>query len=104
MIFGYSQFGRSVAERLVEQKEISVVAFADNAKEKVGLDFKNIPVMTATEICKKYPNTLVIISSQNGFVQIKSQLIALGVDNNKIIRYIHKDTTYYERLDEKYIE
>ena len=80
------------------------VAFADNDQDKEGLGYQGIPVIRAEKLCEEYPDAVYIISSQNGFIHIKKQLNELGIEDGRIIRYIHKDRTYYARLDEPYRE
>ncbi len=102
VIFGFSEIGKNVADRLVKTGEGNIVAFADNDIRKAGLEYEKIPVMSMAEIRLNFSSPFFIISSQNGFRSISSQLKELGIPEKKIIRYIYKDKTYYERLDEKY--
>lgn len=104
IIFGYSQIGINVTDRLLSSEVKPPVAFADNDPDKEGLGYQGIPVIRAEKLCEEYPEAVYIISSQNGFIQIKKQLNELGIEDGRIIRYIHKDRTYYARLDETYRE
>lgn len=102
IIFGFSEIGKSVADMLIKAGQRNIAAFADNDTQKKGLEYQGIPVMEAEEIRLRFSSPFFIISSQNGFRSISGQLKELGIPEKKIIRYIYKDKTYYERLDEKY--
>lgn len=104
VIFGCSPIGRKIAEKLLRKSLASFIVFADNDEKKIGSQIGDIPVISAIQAYKQYPDAVYIISSQNGFRQIKEQLNGLGIEDDRILRYIHKDETYYERLDERYVE
>ena len=101
VVFGCSGTGQWVARGLCKGRNI---VFADNNVSRIGEEVDGFCVMSAKEACSKYPLALYIISSQNGFRQIEIQLAELGISNNNIIRYIHKDETYYRRLDKRFVE
>lgn len=101
VIFGCSQTGQRVAQGLHKGRTI---VFADNDAGRVGKTVGGFPVLSAKEACSRYPFALYIISSQNGFKQIGTQLGEMGIDTDNIVRYIHKDKTYYCRLEEHYME
>ncbi len=101
VIFGCSQTGQRVARGLHKGRNI---VFADNDTNQIGKEVEGFPVLSAKEAYLKYPSALYIISSQNGFKQIGTQLKEMGIEKNNIIRYIHKDETYYHRLDEHFVE
>lgn len=101
VIFGCSQTGQRVARGLHKG---STIVFADNNAERIGKLVEGIPVLSAKEAFHQYPSALYIISSQNGFMQIRKQLLEMGIDRDNVIRYIHKDETYYSRLNEHYME
>lgn len=104
VIFGFSKIGKSVADMLIGHNLKSVEAFADNDEKKESLTYRGLPVISADRLAREYPDALYIISSQNGYVHIRKQLNGLGIDDCRMIRYIHKDETYYARLDEGYEE
>ena len=104
IIFGFSKIGKSIADRLIRSDLNLSLAFADNDKGKEGLSYGEIPLIPADRLALEYPDALYIISSQNGYVHIRKQLNGLGIDDCRIIRYIHKDESYYARLDERYEE
>ena len=103
IIFGFSEIGKSVADMLIKAGQGNIAAFADNDTQKAGLEYQGIPVMGAAETCLRFASPFFIVSSQNGFLPISRQLKELGIPEKKMIRYIYKDKTYYERLDEKYL-
>ena len=104
VVFGFSEIGKKVADHLIRSNVKSIAAFADNDKAKEGMTYRGIPVISAARLEDEYPNAFYIISSQNGFIPIKKQLNQMEINDCRIIRYIHKDNTYYARLDEKYME
>lgn len=104
VVFGFSEIGKKVADHLLRSNVKSIAAFADNDKAKQGMTYRGIPVISAARLEDEYPNAFYIISSQNGFIPIKKQLNQMEINDCRIIRYIHKDNTYYARLDEKYME
>lgn len=101
-VFGYSDIGRMVAGNLMHSNK-KVIVFVDNDKNKIGQEYKRVPVISVESAIKNNSNVIYIVSSQNAYKQIISQLMGLGVSGDKIIRYIHKDETYFERLDDKYM-
>lgn len=102
VVFGCSKIGLTVAGRIKDEKEMRTIVFADNDAGKIGTTVAGIHVLSAKEAFLKYPDALYIISSQNGFKQIGSQLLQLGVNKKNILRYVHKDETYYSKLDERF--
>lgn len=104
VVFGCSEIGLKVAKGVHIGETMQTIVFADNDARKIGKVFEGIRVLSAVEAYSKYPDALYIISSQNGFKQIGVQLAELGVDGKNILRYIHKDETYYSRLDERFVE
>ncbi len=71
IIFGASQSGISALEKL--QKDYQVVAFADNAMDKIGDMLAEIPVIAPAEISEKSIDKLFIASEF--FEQIQLQLV-----------------------------
>lgn len=104
VIFGFSEIGRNAADRLQTSGYSKIAAFADNNPDKHGMGYAGVSVLSAEDACFQFPNALWVISSQNGFSAIGRQLEALGVKKDRIIRYIFKDQTYYNRLDDTYRE
>ncbi len=101
VVLGCSQTGQRVAQGLHKG---ATIVFADNDARWIGQMVEGHPVLSVKEACFQYPSALYIISSQNGFKQIGMQLKEMGVGGDNIIRYIHKDETYYGRLNEHYME
>lgn len=104
VICGYSVIGEKIAKKIQDEGKENVILFADNDANKDGIIFNGIGVTSIAKAYEKYPDALYIISSQNGFKQIREQLNEIGICSEKIYRYIYKDDTYYCRLDEKYRE
>ena len=102
VIFGFSEIGRNVANLLRKAGHNVIAAYADNDTSKHGMEYQGITVLSVEDICLKFSDPLWIISSQNGFIAIGRQLQELGIGEERIIRYIWKDKTYYDRLDDKY--
>lgn len=93
-----------IAKKILNDNNDKQILFADNDISKENEDFNNVCVTSILKAYDKYPDAIYIISSQNGFRQIKEQLNRIGINDKRIYRYIYKDETYYSRLDEKYRE
>lgn len=104
VICGFSEIGKKIAKKILNDNNDKQILFADNDISKENEDFNNVCVTSILKAYDKYPDAIYIISSQNGFRQIKEQLNRIGINDKRIYRYIYKDETYYSRLDEKYRE
>lgn len=104
VVFGCSRIGSEVAADLARDRKGRTIVFADNDTGKIGKTVEGIRVISAEEACSAYPDALYVISSQNGFRQIRAQLARLGVGREDIVRYVHKDEAYYRGLDGRFKE
>lgn len=100
VIFGYSEGGRKLQELLENYPNRFEIAFADNDERKHGYTVDGKEILAARRAVEWHKKAYWIISSQLSHVVIKKQLIELGVDEDRIIRYIYKNDAYYEGLDE----
>ncbi|MCY7294519.1 LicD family protein [Alteromonas sp. a30] len=81
IIFGASQSGLSALDKLAQ--DYSVLAFADNAMEKVGASLKGIPVISPLAL-SNYDFDKILIASEF-FEQIQKQLTSeLNISPNKL--------------------
>lgn len=103
-IFGFSEIGKRIAQDLRKRKAKTNIFFVDNDKQKEGMAYQQIKVFSAVKAKEIYPDAVYIITSQNGYKQITSQLQEAGVSKTKIYRYIYKDDTYFKRLSKTYVE
>lgn len=104
IIFGFSKIGKNIEDLLEKAKVSGTIIFTDNDEGKIGLEYHGIPVVPVEEINFQILDPFWIISSQNGYLDIARQLCNLGIGKERMLRYILKDKTYYERLDEKYLD
>lgn len=103
-IFGFSEIGKKIAQDLIKRKIKANIFFVDNDKQKEGMTYQQIKVFSAAKAQEMYSDAVYIITSQNGYKQITSQLQEVGVSKTKIYRYIYKDDTYFKRLSKTYAE
>lgn len=81
IIFGASQSGVSAFNRLAES--YSIVAFADNAKQKVGIEIEGIQIVSPQDITSL--NVEKIFIASEFFEQIEKQLLQdLRISQEKI--------------------
>ena len=104
IIVGYSRIGVDVFVSLKKCNVMAEIFFCDNSKKKRDLSNIEITIHTVEELKRKYPQALWIITSQRSSEIINSQLIELGITEEKIITYINKEGIYYDMLDDAYIE
>lgn len=103
-IFGFSEIGKKIAQDLLDNKTKTNIFFVDNDKQKEGMLYQKIKVLSAARAYAMYPRAVYIITSQNGYKQITGQLQKLGIAKSQIYRYIYKDETYFRRLMKSYVE
>ncbi len=80
IIFGASEGGKNFIKK---QSEFEILAIADNDRNKIGLKLENYLVIPPHDILN-YDFDNVVITSMY-FNPIQTQLLDLGVDENKII-------------------
>lgn len=104
IIFGYSKIGEELCEALHRNGIKNILAFCDNDAQKQGKVYHGIPVMNLEAVLENYPSSFFVISSQRFYKAIKSQLILMDVDEQKIIRYFIKNQAYYHHLSKAYYD
>lgn len=104
VIFGYSEGGKKLLDILEHSKNDFEIVFVDNDEKKHGYGVCGKKILSAKSAVEKYKEAFWIISSQLAHVVIKKQLIELGVDENRVVRYVYKNDAYYEGLDDKSYE
>lgn len=103
IIFGYSKIGKELYDALRRNGIQNILAFCDNDVQKQGEVYQGIPVISV-ESALENSSSVFIISSQRFYKAIESQLIHMGVDEWKIIRYFVKNQAYYHNLSELYYD
>ena len=103
ILFGYSEIGKKIYDILYSNGVNNIVCFCDNDEKKQN-KLLEIPVFPISEALAKYPDSCILITSQNYYRDIKVQLLQMGISTSKIYRYIMKDYEYYKALDSKYYE
>lgn len=104
VIFGFSDIGKQLLDMLMERLPQKQFYFCDNDETKQGKQYREILVFSVSQIIDQEENFYWIIGSQNAYVPIKNQLLSFGVEDRKITRYLHKDSSYYDRLDDEFKE
>ncbi len=100
VIFGFSEVGFKVEAQLRDSVPEIAVEFADNDIKKQGLLHEGKTVLSAEEAVAYNQTSLWIIISHVAHDAIRKQLRHLGIESDKIIRYIYKPDAYYEGLDD----
>lgn len=85
--FGAAGGGKRLFNEISERYEI--IAFTDNDKNKIGKTINGITIYSVDE-CLKMDWDVIVITSAPGLVNIKKQLISMGIDSRKI------DTSFIE--------
>lgn len=104
VIFGFSNRGRHLLDLLKGKVPEKCFYFCDNNKTKQGEQYHDVVVLSANQIIAQVENCFWIIASQDAYNPIKYQLLDLGVEESRIVRYFHKDEAYYDRLDDEFRE
>lgn len=63
----------------LKEKRIDVLCFCDNAKEKQGTLLEGIEIMSFQEAVSKYAESSFVITVSNGAVEMRNQLLELGI-------------------------
>ena len=102
-IWGYTQFGRTVAEALIYNGIATVTAFLDNDKSKQGSSYKNIKVISPEKILEDLKDDSLIINTvQRRRKEIEYYLAENHSDAAQILHYTPKTSQFYRVLDPKY--
>lgn len=100
VIFGTGHDGRSIYRRF--HKEYNIVAFIDNNKEQVGKTHKGIPIYSPDEY-KKIDFDYIAYTG-HWHEDMRAQLDALGVSNDKIKLIDKRELVYTNESREKKVD
>jgi glycosyltransferase involved in cell wall biosynthesis len=84
LIFGAGNLSL-ILNRYLNKRNIRVEAYLDNDKHKWNKNINDLLVLSPYEAVKKYPNAVYIIANATYDMQMKKQLINLGVKEPYII-------------------
>lgn len=100
ILWGFSEQGRDVCDVFL-RRGIAVYAFCDNDVRKKGKSYKDIPVLTVSEIIEAVSNVFWIITCKKAFHEIYSQLSDLKIKSENIehFMYNNRGRMYYLALD-----
>ncbi len=102
IIMGYSEIAKELINLLMQSGINHVRCFCDNNADKIGLSYIGKEVLAVKDALEKYPRALWLVSSQNYYKEIQEQLSSLGIPEENIRWYFHKDKFYYHSIDNQY--
>ncbi len=102
VIVGFSEIGKKLFDILKRLKPKETIVICDNDDRKYQMHYQGVQIQSVEKTGLLYPDAIWIVASQTGYDTIKKQLIGIGVEGKKVIRYVHKSEIYYEGLDERY--
>lgn len=97
IIFGFTVYGKTVCDWLLDGGFGNRLWFCDNNPKKRCQDYKGIQVLSLDEFPKE--DVLFINSSQRRRAEVTGLLRDHGIGENNILCYEQKDRTYYRYLD-----
>lgn len=100
VIFGFTVYGKTICDWLLEAGFGDRLCFCDNNPEKRGQDYQGIRVSGLGEIPKE--GALFINSSQRRRAEVTGLLRDYGISEGDILCYERKEREYYLYLDECY--
>lgn len=103
-VIGYSRIGIGVFEAIKKCNPMANIFICDNSKEKQELSNSFLTIYSVEDLAKKQPDGIWINTSQKYHREINSQLKGIGVSTDRIITYVHKEESYFDMLDEEYID
>ena len=83
VIFGVTDKSIGIVQKELLLENVEIMAFADNNKDKCGVQIDGIPVEQTYRIIE-YDFDYILVSAWRSYDNIKSQLIAEGVQEEKI--------------------
>lgn len=104
VVVGYSRIGIDVFTSLKRGNVKAEIVFGDNSNEKQNLSDQNVIIYSIEKLASKYPDALWINTSQRRFLEINEQLKDFGIHEEQIVVYKNKDESYFEMLDDIYVE
>lgn len=103
-VIGCSRIGIEVFEALKKCNLMADISLCDNSMKKQELSNDYLTICSVEDLVEKHPNAIWINTSQKYYREINSQLIGLGIAENQIITYMHKEEGYFSMLDDEYID
>lgn len=104
VIIGYSDIGATLGQALKRGNDFTKFYYCDNSKEKQSLSNENFRVYPIEELAERYRNALWINTSQFSYMIINKQLKKLGITEDRIINYKEKPMSYFEILEDEFME
>lgn len=103
ILWGFSEQGKDVCDIFL-RRGISIYAFCDNDIKKIGKRYKEIPVLTVTEVLKTASDVFWIITCKNSYEEVYNQLYDLNVKMKNIEHFVYnnREKMYYLALDPEY--
>lgn len=84
IVFGTGIVFERRKKELFDNKELNILAFADNDTKKWGKKLYNIPIIAPKDICN-FDYDKILITSNIYFKEITEQLLELGMEESQII-------------------
>lgn len=104
IVIGYSHIGLDVFTSLKRCYIEADMYFCDNSKIKQSLSDTAVTIRSVEEAVKNNAEALWINTSQRSYTEINRQLKGMGIKEERIIVYKHKNELYFDMLDDDYIE
>lgn len=104
VVFGFSEIGKKFCDQIDKKYSGRVVCFCDNAEEKNGQYYKEYKTINVLELKEKYPNALIVITSQLYSNAIHNQLLEEDFMPDNIVVYRKKTMKYLNSMDKEYWE
>lgn len=82
ILFGASKFGKTALANWNQRNDINVIAFCDNDKNKWGLSFEGITVISPADLLIVKYDEIIITSMYD--VDILKQLLSMGINEDLI--------------------
>lgn len=87
VLFGSGKWGKFVHALLVHYGVDTIKAYCDNGAECQGKILQGLPIMSPAEALNQYPDARFVITSKKNAQEMEEQLLALGVEKDKIFKY-----------------
>lgn len=95
IIFGSGAYGKVAHAFLCAcQKGDDVIAFADNNPDKKGKYIDGVKILSLQECISMNNDALYVIASPANSIEMKKQLLDLGVEEDKIVEYYYSNSIF----------
>lgn len=84
VLFGCGSYGRDFYNSLDEERKKDVLCFCDNDVSKQGSFVFGLLVLSLQDVIKCYPDCNFVICNKNNSLEMKEQLVVLGILETKI--------------------